>query len=206
MAGTPKKRARAEGAQAAGATPTWKNTVVEGYRQRSHASTQKKYEVVTRLEDGKEVPYVIEKKDRRHDLPGAPPEHMAAMRAKKFQMAAEGNKDALGGRAKRKFTRAEITERALERLEPVALKVLAEQVKNERLDPSDRRAAAIKILEYRRGKPQQAIKVDSNQVTTIRFETAAWVPGMEHASSASLESGETLELPPGDFEELADSD
>lgn len=204
MPGSPKKRARREALQAAGAT-TQPEETEEAYRPRG--TRAKKYEVVVEVVDGEEVPKVVEKIDKRFGSKnGASKERMDELRRIRDAMVAAGDKDAAGGRPRTKFSRAEITERALERLEPKALKVLADQVSDKDLDPSDRRAAAIKILEYRRGKPTQAVKVEGNQVTTIRFETAAWVPGMAGASAASIETGETLELPPGMVEELGDDE
>lgn len=204
MAGSPRKRARQEFLQATGRYPTPEETEIEVIQRGKHV---RKYEVhadpVTEPVPAKKP---VKKTDGRHNNKGASPERMRELTEKRMAMAAAGDKDALGGRPKTKFSRAEITERALERLEPLALKVLGDQVKNKDLDPSDRRAAAIKILEYRRGKPTQAIKVDQNQVTTIRFETAAWVPGMTGASSASLAMGnDLLELEPGDVEEIDDA-
>ena len=198
MAGSPKKRARREAAMANGQAPTPAETQV-GYLPRS--KLKNKYEVVVEIIDGEEVPKIISKPKLN---PGRTPEELAVIRAKKDAMIARG--ELIPGRPRTKFSRAEATERALARLEPQALKVLADQVNDENLDPGDRRAAAIKILEYRRGKPTQAIKVDGQQVTTIRFETAAWVAGMHKASSASLESADMLELPPGSVEELAEQE
>jgi len=200
--GTPKKRERLERERLDGVVTQPGNSQV-AFKSRGH-QLKKVYEVIVDIVDGEEVPRIVSREKKTH--PGQSPEFMARIRAIRDAKIAAGDDSARPGPAKKKYTRAEITERALERLEPKALKVLEEQIKNEALDPSDRRAAAIKILEYRRGKPTQAIKVDQNQVTTIRFETAAWVPGMAQASSASIETGETLELPPGDVVELDDAE
>jgi len=170
---------------------------------RLHGKAQKKYRVEVDVVDGKDVPRVVEVPDKRKLNPGRTPEQMARMREILKQKRESGEITDKPG-PPRKVTREQAVERALERLEPVALKVLADQIKDKNLDPSDRRAAAVKILEYRRGKPTQALKVDSQQVSTIRFETAAWIPGMEKASAASLETGEVLELPPGAVKEIVE--
>jgi hypothetical protein len=203
MAGSPKRRIRREFEQLHGRRPTPAEVKAEVVQRGVYV---KQYEVKTVTDKQEPKPKHEAKSDGRRNN-GASAERMAELTKRRFELAAEGDKDALGGRPKTKFSRAEITERALERLEPQALKVLAEQIKNKDLDPGDRRAAAIKILEYRRGKPSQAIKVDSNQVTTIRFETAAWVQGMDDASSASLAMGDQLlELPAADVSELEDEE
>jgi hypothetical protein len=75
------------------------------------------------------------------------------------------------GRARTRFTKAEREQHALDKLMPKALKVLEEQLDDK--DPRVRQAAAIKVIEYRKGKPTQMIKQDIAQVTAIRFETAA---------------------------------
>jgi hypothetical protein len=75
------------------------------------------------------------------------------------------------GRARTRFSKAEREAAALEKLMPKALKVLEEQLDDK--DPRVRQSAAIKVIEYRKGKPTQMIKQDIAQVTAIRFETAA---------------------------------
>lgn len=154
----------------------------------------KKYRVEVDAITGEEVKRVAEE-DGRHNNRGSSAERMRELTKIRMEKIKNGE---LKSGPPRRPTREEAVNRALERLEPVALKVLEKQLKDENLDPSDRRAAAIKIIEYRRGKPTQALKVDSQQVSTIRFETAAWIPGMENASSASLETGEILELEAGE--------
>lgn len=166
---------------------------------RLHGKAKKRYRVEVEVVDGKEVPTVVEVEDKRKYNRGGNAEHMAKMLRIRQEKLARGE---IKTGPPRKVTREQAVDNALARLEPVALKLLEKQLKDENLDPGDRRAAAIKILEYRRGKPTQALKVDSQQVSTIRFETAAWIPGMEQASSASLEMGNTLELPPGSVEEI----
>jgi hypothetical protein len=87
------------------------------------------------------------------------------------------------GKARQKFTKAEKEQAALDKLMPKALKVLEEQLDDK--DPRVRQAAAIKVIEYRKGKPTQMIKQDISQVTAIRFETAA-VGGMMLPPPADL--------------------
>lgn len=103
-----------------------------------------------------------EKKKRR----GPGPEHMAKMRA---AWEASPNK---GGRP-RKPRRTDAIERALEELEPKAIKVLREQLDHE--DPRIQQSAAIKVIEYSRGKPTQQIKQETT-VTAIEYKSAAWRP------------------------------
>lgn len=62
----------------------------------------------------------------------------------------------------------------LETLEPVALAVLESQLTS--LDERIRQSAAKLLLEWRRGKPKQQIQNQNDNVTTIRYETAAWIP------------------------------
>ena len=192
MAGSPRKRARREFAAAQGKTTSPSDFEIEVIPR---GKREVKHEVNVE-------PVRLKKDGTPSKVKGGSRERMLELVEIRKAKAAAGDTDAMGGRPKTKFTRAEITARTLERLEPKALKVLREQIENEDLDPSDRRAAAIKILEYQRGKPTQAIKMDQTGVTTIRFETAAWIPGMEQSSSASLPTTEFLELEAGEVEEV----
>lgn len=93
------------------------------------------------------------------------------------------------GRARTKFTNREITERVLEELEPIALKVLRQQLHSK--DERVRQAAAVKVLEYRRGKPTQAIKASiDTRITAIRFETAALAGAPDFTDMIELEAVE----------------
>jgi len=103
---------------------------------------------------------------------GASKEYMNALRKRRNEMA-KFDPSKNGGRPKRpKMTRAQATEAALERLEPMALRVLEVQLKS--VDERVRQNAAIKILEWKRGKPGQNINVNSDTVHTIRYETIAF--------------------------------
>lgn len=102
---------------------------------------------------------------------GQSAEFMHAIRERRDEMA-KLDPTKKGGRPRTKFTKKEATEHALERLEPMALKVLERQLKSP--DERVRQAAAVKILEWKRGKPGQSIKVDQDAVTTIRYETVAF--------------------------------
>jgi hypothetical protein len=76
------------------------------------------------------------------------------------------------GRPRTKFSKAEREQAALEKLMPKALKVLEEQLDDK--DPRVRQSAAIKVIEYRKGKPTQMVKQEIDQrISAIRFETAA---------------------------------
>lgn len=87
------------------------------------------------------------------------------------------------GRARKHFSREEKEADAIQKLWPKALKVLREQLEDD--DPRVRQTAAIKVLEYVRGKPTQTVKQDL-KVSAIRFETAA-VGGMMLAPPPALE-------------------
>ncbi len=77
----------------------------------------------------------------------------------------------------------------LEQLEPVALSVLESQLTS--LDERIRKDAAKLLLEWRRGKPKQQVHNENENVTTIRYETAAWIP-----PDVLIESGTVKELTP----------
>lgn len=96
-------------------------------------------------------------------------------------------------RARTQFTKAEKEAAALDRLMPKALKVLKEQLDDE--DPRVRQSAAIKVMEYVKGKPTQTLKADIDQrVTAIRFETAAFGVGqLPPANILELEEAEYAE-------------
>jgi len=102
---------------------------------------------------------------------GASAEYMNAIRMRRDEMA-KIDPSKKGGRPRTKFSKAEATEHALERLEPLALKVLERQLKSP--DERVRQSAAVKILEWKRGKPGQTLKVDSEAVHTIKYETVAF--------------------------------
>lgn len=105
-----------------------------------------------------------------------------------------------GGRPRTRFSKAEAEERALERMLPKALQVLEQQ-----LDSPDLRvqqAAAVKVIEYVKGKPVQQINANVAQVAEIRYVSAAWDPtaalGGGHPVVEAIEMSEDdlLELPP----------
>ena len=68
----------------------------------------------------------------------------------------------------------EEVEARLEALEPQALSVLESQL--ESLDQRVAQSAAKLLLEWKRGKPKQQIQNTMDQITTIRYESAAWFP------------------------------
>lgn len=112
------------------------------------------------------------KKDKlgRKAAPGASRERMLELVEIRKQKAASG--EIKLGRARTRYSNRELTEIHLERLIPKALAVLKEQLNDP--DQRVRQAAAVKVLEYRMGKPTQQIKAEVDQrVTAIRFETAA---------------------------------
>lgn len=92
-----------------------------------------------------------------------------------------------------KYSQKDVMDRMLEKLEPRALKVLARQ-----LDSRDERvaqSAAIKLLEWKRGKPSQQVKVDNNTVHTIKYETIAFDHGGRGLPppSVELEAADVIE-------------
>jgi len=81
-----------------------------------------------------------------------------------------------GGKPKTIMERKEREEflAALDRMEPRALERLEEQL--EHPDPRIVQSAMKLIMEYRRGKPAQTIRQQTDTVQTIRFESAAFRP------------------------------
>lgn len=76
----------------------------------------------------------------------------------------------------------------LEALEAPSLAVLESQLSY--LDERVRQSAAKLLLEWRRGKPKQQIQQQNDNVTVIRYESAAWVPHVEQTKPlAELTSG-----------------
>lgn len=125
----------------------------------------------------------------RDEIPAKPkrtltPEHLAKLREGYFKSE---NK---GGRQKGlpKPTKQEARQEALKELEPIAIQVLRDQLHHE--DPKIQQSAAIKVIEYSRGKPTQQIKQETT-VTSIEYRSAAWRP----MSNRELEeSGEPVEV------------
>lgn len=141
--------------------------------------------------------------DHLKKIPGAPKkgqrgaskEYMKAIRKRRDEMA-KTDPSRHGGRTP-KPSRAEATERALDRLEPMALRVLEVQLKSP--DERVRQTAAIKILEWKRGKPSQSVKVDSDTVHTIRYETVAF-------GAKGLPPRHDLELPVSSVVEIVEEE
>lgn len=123
---------------------------------------------------------------------GASSQYLKAVRERKLALHAldpEGGWG--GGRRRTKFTKAEAEENALAAMLPRALRVLQEQLDSP--DMRVRQTAAIKVLEYNKGKPVQAIQQETQQITRIVYESAAWDPSMEIEGEAV--EVEPLELP-----------
>lgn len=122
---------------------------------------------------------------------GASAEHMREITRKRMEMA-KTDPSKRGGRPRTRFTKAEATEAALQRLEPVAIKVLEGQLESE--DERIKQNAAKLLLEWRRGKPSQSIKQTTDTVTRIVYESAAYrAPRgevIEHEEPLELEEGE----------------
>lgn len=98
------------------------------------------------------------------------PEWRTEMERRRAERIANGDTRAKGGRD-RKATREEAKEQALEKLVPRAIKELEKQLSDE--DPKIRQTAAIKILEWGKGKPRQTVENVGEQTTVIRYETGA---------------------------------
>jgi hypothetical protein len=92
---------------------------------------------------------------------GASPERMRELVEIRRQYALNGHPEKQGGRP-------------LLRMVPRALKVLEEQLD----DPDERirQSAAVKVLEWGKGKPAASIKIDGDQTHTIRYETVVSLP------------------------------
>jgi len=151
MPGTPVKREREEWAKATGAVTT---------PQRIDSDL---------IEEAIQPEEPPKKKSR-----GASPERMRELVEIRRQYALNGHPEKQGGRPKTKRTRREAEEDALQRMVPRALKVLEEQLD----DPDERirQSAAVKVLEWGKGKPQQSVKIDGDQTHTIRYETVVSLP------------------------------
>lgn len=119
--------------------------------------------------NGQEAPQEGAKKNKR----GASPERMKELLAIRMEKA-KTDPSVLGGRPRTKYSRKEVEARALERMMPKALKVLDQQL--ESLDERVRQSAAVKVLEYVKGKPVTPIAAQIQNVTKITYEAAAWDP------------------------------
>lgn len=98
---------------------------------------------------------------------------------------------AKGGRPRIRYSKKEAEERALEKMVPKALRVLDVHLESE--DERVQQAAAIKVLEYVKGKPTQRIEQTGDNVHTIVYQSAAWqpLPEIEGAEFRELEQGDT---------------
>lgn len=105
---------------------------------------------------------------------------MRALTARRMELA-KTDPSKKGGRPRTRFSKKEAEEAALQRMLPKALQVLEMQL--ESTDLRVQQAAAVKVLEYVKGKPVQQIQQQVAQITEIRYEAAAWDP------TASLGNG-----------------
>jgi HEAT repeat protein len=126
---------------------------------------------------------------------GASAERMRELVEIRRKYAREGRPEAMGGRPRTKRSRAEAEEDALQKMVPKALKVLEEQLD----DPDERvrQSAAVKVLEWGKGKPSQSVKIDGDQTHTIRYETVISLPDVIQ----ELPDAETVldEIEPADW-------
>lgn len=154
MAGTPVKRERFERAQANGEITTPQRISADDLAAASQPEPEPE-------------------KKKAHSR-GASPERMRELVEIRRKYAREGHPEKMGGRPRTKRTRREAEEDALARMVPRALKVLEEQLD----DPDERirQSAAVKVLEWGKGKPTQSVKIDGDQTHTIRYETVVSLP------------------------------
>lgn len=78
----------------------------------------------------------------------------------------------------------------LNNLEPVAVAVLENQLQS--LNEGVAQRAAKLLLEWARGKPTQTQIVSQDVATTIRYESAAWVPDEELPASPPMSADPPL--------------
>lgn len=103
------------------------------------------------------------------------PEYMTWMNARKAFLGKVGGRPRKNAPRERAPTRAEkreIVAKGMKELEPEAVLVLQRQLASD--DERVAANAAKLILEWSRGKPTQSVKTESNVVTEIRYESAAW--------------------------------
>ena len=177
MPGTPKKRARIEYGKRTGQITTPEPTRID----------------FTDIEAAMQPP-----PKPKYRPKGASRERMLELVEIRRQKAAAGDKGAMGGRPHTKLKRAEVEAKALARMVPKALKVLEEQLD----DPDERvrQSAAVKVLEWGKGKPAQSVKIDGDQTHTIRYETVVALPDIVALPDAEsvldeIEEGEWQEQP-----------
>ena len=85
----------------------------------------------------------------------------------------QADRSKLGGRPRRPSV-GEARREALRELEPKAVQVLREQLESG--DESVRHRAAVKVLEYVRGRPAQTLVHDHDQPLVVEYRTAALPP------------------------------
>jgi hypothetical protein len=112
------------------------------------------------------------------------PEWVQMMKDKKAAKIAAGDTNAKGGTGP-KPTKQEARDRELEKLVPSAIKVLKSQMQGEpcacphcgeTIDIPDfklQQSAAVRVLEWGKGKPRQTVEQVGETVQVIRYESAA---------------------------------
>jgi hypothetical protein len=78
----------------------------------------------------------------------------------------------------------------LNNLEPIAVTVLEKQLAS--VNETTAQRAAKLLLEWSRGKPQTTIHQTVDQVTAIRYESAAWMPEAELPATPPMSSDPPL--------------
>lgn len=98
---------------------------------------------------------------------GRSPEEMREMTRQRMEMA-KTDPSKKGGRGRKKQVE-------LETMLPDALQVLRANLNS----PDERIAqkAALEIIAWMKGKPSQSVKMEGEQIHTIRYESAAWTAG-----------------------------
>lgn len=171
MAGRPKKRDK-----------------IERLKANGEITTPDPDAVVADVQDVELKP--VEEKPKRR---GRTPEEMREMTRLRLEMA-KTDPSKLGGRPRTRRKKSEVEEDAINKLVPRAIQVLEEQLYDD--DPQTRQRAAVKILEWGKGKPAQSVKVEGDSVHTIRYETVVALPEVVR----ELEAGDQV------FDELTGGD
>jgi hypothetical protein len=141
------------------------------------------------------LPDVVE--DLKPKRKGRTAEEMREMTRKRMEMA-KTDPTKLGGR-RRKPRITEIEADAIAKLVPKAIRVLEEQLDSE--DETIQARAAVKILEWGKGKPAQSLKLEGEQLHTLRYETVVMIPEhVEEIADAAEAFDEISGAEDADFE------
>lgn len=188
MAGSPLKRARREAEEAARR---------ERDKLNGDKTTTGEVGDMTRNDVQHAQAKVDDRLNKAGNRRGHSPERMAQLRAIRDEQA-KTDPSKKGGRKpepKNKDLREQAKQDKMNELLPKAYTVLEKQ-----LDHRDARIAqmaAIKVIEWVKGKPSQTVKMDGEQVHTIRYETVAFTAH----GVIELPTEDVIELGPGEGSE-----